>query len=72
MPTNLEKKWDSKFIQVNLEHELYPDDLFKDRFIILTKSEIKELQYKTIRRIRLYNKKYKPKGHAGYSGYGTQ
>lgn len=67
-----EQKWNKKYKQINLNYELYPDDLIKDSFLILTKKEIKELQDNTIRRIKLWNRKYKPRGYATYGGYGTE
>jgi len=65
-------KWKNKYVQVNLDPELYPDDLIQDTFFILTKQEIKELVDKTIKRIKSYNKNYRPKGHATYGGYGVK
>jgi len=68
--TKNRKRWEEKYIHVMLNNEIYPNAKIRDTYFKLTKEEIKELEKKTNRRIKYYNKRCNPKGHAGYSDYG--
>ena len=61
------RDWHQRNILVFLDKNLYPDELLSDTFLILTKEEIKELEQKTQRRIKHYNRKFCPKGWAGFT-----
>lgn len=61
------RDWHKKNIFVFLNQEFYPDELVTDRIFILSKKEIAELNAKTERRIRHYNKNVNPVGWAGFT-----
>jgi len=60
-----EKEWNKKYIQINLEHEIYPNDTVEKNFFIITPKELKELMHRTKRRVREYNE-IKPRKWAEY------
>lgn len=61
------RDWHQKNILVWLNPDFYPDELVSDNIFILTKEEIEELNRKTQRRIKHYNKNVNPKGWTGFT-----
>jgi len=62
---DLDKAWNLKYNMIFLDGELYS---FKDNittYFILTDEELKEIKRKTLKRMKMYNKKIK--SYAGFS-----
>ena len=60
------KDFDKKYKYLSLNNVLKDYKDWEVSFFLLTKEELNDLIKKTYNRMRLYNKKYKPKSWAGY------
>jgi len=60
------EKFGKKYIYISLNNEIYPNDDVSRKFLLATKQELKQLNKLTNNRIKLFDKKYCPKGWAGY------